>query len=111
MLARPAETPDAMKIRRRTVEHVFGTLKSWMGSTHFLTKNVATRQHRNEFACAGLQPEVDAEYIRCATLDPGDGGVISVLLNSLGFLGNSGQRKITMETIRVRLPIASLRKY
>lgn len=23
-----------MGIRRRTVEHVFGTLKSWMGSTH-----------------------------------------------------------------------------
>lgn len=24
----------------RTVEHVFGTLKSWMGSTHFLTKTL-----------------------------------------------------------------------
>ena len=37
--------PKAMAIRRRTVEHVFGTLKSWMGSTHFLTrtlKNVRT---------------------------------------------------------------------
>lgn len=37
--------PNAMGIRRRTVEHVFGTLKSWMGSTHFLTrtlKNVRT---------------------------------------------------------------------
>lgn len=40
MLARLAKTPDAMKIRRRTVEHVFGTLKSWMGSTHFLTKTL-----------------------------------------------------------------------
>ena len=30
--------PNAMGIRRRTVEHMFGTLKSWMGSTHFLTK-------------------------------------------------------------------------
>ena len=40
MLARLADTPDAMKIRRRTVEHVFGTLKSWMGSTHFLTKTL-----------------------------------------------------------------------
>ncbi len=29
--------PDAMTLRRRTVEHVFGTLKNWMGSTHFLT--------------------------------------------------------------------------
>jgi len=34
--------PDAMTLRRRTVEHVFGTLKHWMGSTHFLTK---TRAH------------------------------------------------------------------
>ena len=32
--------PDAMKIRRRTVEHVFGTLKYWMGSTHFLMKTL-----------------------------------------------------------------------
>jgi hypothetical protein len=32
--------PDAMKIRRATVEHPFGTLKSWMGSTHFLTKTL-----------------------------------------------------------------------
>jgi transposase len=37
--------PDSMRIRRQTVEHPFGTLKSWMGSTHFLTKtlkNVST---------------------------------------------------------------------
>ena len=27
-----------MKLRRQTVEHPFGTLKAWMGSTHFLTK-------------------------------------------------------------------------
>jgi hypothetical protein len=30
-----------MRIRRRTVEHVFGTLKHWMGSTHFLTRTFA----------------------------------------------------------------------
>lgn len=30
-----------MTIRRRTVEHVFGTFKSWMGYTHFLTKRLA----------------------------------------------------------------------
>jgi len=29
--------PDVMKLRRQTVEHPFGTLKAWMGSTHFLT--------------------------------------------------------------------------
>ena len=32
------EKPDAMRIRRSTVEHPFGTLKAWMGSTHFLTR-------------------------------------------------------------------------
>ncbi|CAG2160044.1 IS1182 family transposase ISBusp4 [Cupriavidus numazuensis] len=32
--------PDAMTLRRRTVEHVFGTLKHWMGSTHFLTRRI-----------------------------------------------------------------------
>jgi len=36
--ARLDRSPDAMRIRRSTVEHPFGTLKAWMGSTHFLTK-------------------------------------------------------------------------
>jgi hypothetical protein len=31
------EKPDAMQVRRSTVEHPFGTLKAWMGYTHFLT--------------------------------------------------------------------------
>ena len=29
-----------MAVRRQTVEHPFGTLKSWMGSTHFLTRTL-----------------------------------------------------------------------
>ena len=29
-----------MRIRRQTVEHPFGTLKSWMGATHFLTRTL-----------------------------------------------------------------------
>ena len=32
--------PDAMKVRRRTIEHVFGTMKHWMGSAHFLMKTL-----------------------------------------------------------------------
>ncbi|TNF04753.1 MAG: DDE transposase [Sphingomonadales bacterium] len=32
--------PEAMRIRRQTVEHPFGTLKSWMGSTHFQMKTL-----------------------------------------------------------------------
>ena len=31
---------DAMTLRRRTIEHVFGTLKHWMGTTHFLTRRL-----------------------------------------------------------------------
>ena len=29
-----------MRIRRSTVEHPYGTIKAWMGSTHFLTKGL-----------------------------------------------------------------------
>ena len=32
--------PKAMAIRACTVEHPYGTLKSWMGSTHFLMKQL-----------------------------------------------------------------------
>ena len=34
------QSPESMMIRRRTVEHVFGTLKSWMGYTQFLTRRL-----------------------------------------------------------------------
>jgi hypothetical protein len=40
MQARLNQLPDAMGIRRQTVEHPFGTIKSWMGSAHFLTKTL-----------------------------------------------------------------------
>ncbi len=29
-----------MRLRRATVEHPFGTIKSWMGSTHFSMKTL-----------------------------------------------------------------------
>lgn len=32
--------PAASRVRRSTVEHTFGTLKAWMGATHFLTKTL-----------------------------------------------------------------------
>lgn len=40
MQIRLDKAPDSMRIRRQTVEHPFGTLKAWMGSTHFLTKTL-----------------------------------------------------------------------
>jgi hypothetical protein len=38
--ARPDENPDAMRTRRETVEHPFGTLRMRMGATHFLMKTM-----------------------------------------------------------------------
>jgi transposase len=38
--ARLDKRPDAMSTRRATVEHPFGTLKSWMGATHFQMKTL-----------------------------------------------------------------------
>ncbi|MFT7525010.1 MAG: hypothetical protein ACI9LY_000142 [Arenicella sp.] len=37
--------PEAMLVRKQKVEHPFGTIKSWMGATHFqmkTLKNVGT---------------------------------------------------------------------
>ena len=38
--ARLDSKPDVMRVRRATVEHPFGTIKSWMGSTHFSMKTL-----------------------------------------------------------------------
>ena len=38
--ARLDQDPDAMRLRRQTAEHPFGTLKLWMGYTHFLTRSL-----------------------------------------------------------------------
>jgi len=36
--------PDAMRQRKRLVEHPYGTIKHWMGSTHFLMKRLSNVQ-------------------------------------------------------------------
>ena len=40
MQARLDADPQAMRRRRETVEHPFGTLKARMGATHFLMKTL-----------------------------------------------------------------------
>jgi len=40
MQTRLDQAPEMMRIRRQTVEHPFGTLKAWMGATHFLTRTL-----------------------------------------------------------------------
>ena len=46
------EKPEAMRIRRETVEHPFGTIKARMGATHFLMKRL--KNVRTEMALAVL---------------------------------------------------------
>jgi transposase len=65
------QAPDAMRVRRQTVEHPFGTLKAWMGSTHFLTrtlKKVSTEMSlhvlaynlKRVIAILGVEPLMEA---------------------------------------------------
>jgi hypothetical protein len=51
--ARLDHNPDAMRVRRSTVERPFGTIKCWMGATHFLMTTlpkVATEMALNVLA-------------------------------------------------------------
>ena len=40
MQERLDRAPKTMRIRRQTVEHPFGTIKAWMGATHFRTRTL-----------------------------------------------------------------------
>ena len=40
MQERLDRAPETMRIRRQTAEHPFGTIKAWMGATHFLTRTL-----------------------------------------------------------------------
>jgi hypothetical protein len=51
--ARLDRDPDRMRVRRRTAEHPFGTIKAWMGATHFQMRTlpkVATEMALNVLA-------------------------------------------------------------
>src|SRR5476651_1184646 len=63
--------PDAMRIRRATVEHPFGTLKAWMGATHLKTRtldkvrtemslHVLAYNLKRVIAILGIQPLMQA---------------------------------------------------
>ncbi|WP_244627736.1 transposase, partial [Microvirga tunisiensis] len=40
MQERLDRAPATARLRRQTVEHPFGTIKAWMGATHFLTRTL-----------------------------------------------------------------------
>jgi len=53
MLERLDNAPETPVLRKQTVEHPFGTIKMWMGATHFLTrqfKNVSTEMNLHVLA-------------------------------------------------------------
>ena len=65
-----------MLIRRQTVEHPFGTLKSWMGSAHFLTKTLEKVRTEMSFHVLAYNRENDPD-LRRRTAPRGDAGVIA----------------------------------
>ncbi len=71
MATRLEREPERMRTRRETVEHPFGTIKSWMGSTHFQMKtlkhvstemslHVLAYNFKRVLAILGVQPLLQA---------------------------------------------------
>jgi hypothetical protein len=95
--ARLEQCPDAMRWRRSTAEHPFGTLKAWMGWTHFLTKTqdrVATEMSLHVLAynlkrminLKGVAFLIDAirELVALLRQQPPFQRLIAVLMNPSG---------------------------
>ena len=40
MQERLDRAPETARLQRQTVEHPLGTIKAWMGATHFLTRTL-----------------------------------------------------------------------
>ena len=70
--ARLDRNPDKMRERRQTVEHPFGTIKSWMGATHFQMK---TLQHVG----TEMALHVLAYNMKRVMRIPGVGGLIEAI--------------------------------
>ena len=71
------QNPQAMRVRRETVEHPFATLKMRMGATHFLMKTVAQCRDRNGAERTRLQPHARDEHRRHQAAPGGNPGVKS----------------------------------
>jgi Transposase DDE domain len=69
--------PEAMGVRRQTVEHPFGTLKAWMGATHFLTRTLDKVRTEMSLHVLAYNPEANDNDLRCGTADGGDPDLIA----------------------------------
>ena len=72
MQSRLDQTPDAMRVRRCTVEHPYGTIKKWMGWTDFQTKGL-------ERVKTEMSPHVLAYNLKRMMAILGFGGLMGVL--------------------------------
>jgi hypothetical protein len=70
MQARLDHMPEAMTIRRQTVEHPFGTLKGLDGQHPLPDPDPRKRQNRDEPAGAGLQYEDMKRMINIFGVNP-----------------------------------------
>jgi hypothetical protein len=75
--ARLDRNPDKMRLRRQPVEHPFGRIKSWMGSTHFQMKTLKQRKHRNGATRSGLQHETGDAHSGRWRIDGSNPGIRS----------------------------------
>ena len=71
MEERLERAPRTMRIRRQTAEHPFGTIKAWMGATHFrlrtlekvgteMSLHVLAYNLKRMIAILGAQPLIHA---------------------------------------------------
>ena len=71
MQERLERAPETMRIRRQTAEHPFGTIKAWMGATHFrlrtlekvsaeMSLHVLAYNLKRMIAVFGVQPLIQA---------------------------------------------------
>jgi transposase len=107
MQTRLDQTPESMRIRRQTVEHPFGTLKAWMGATHFLTRTlerVSTEMSLHVLAynlkrvmkILGIRGLIEA--IRACGLELRS--IWRLLLPLLSFLGTSPEKTMLGPKVR-----------
>ena len=87
--ARLDHHPEKMTVRRSTAEHPFGTIKCWMGWTHFLTMTTAESLNRDGTQCARLQHEArDGDHGRGGA-DRGGTRIKDGRLNTVVWNGSS----------------------
>jgi hypothetical protein len=74
--ARLYRNPAKMRERRQTVEHPFGTIKSWMGATHFQMKTLKNVGTNDDITNMDADPEFDP-FVLCPGLQHEEGGTRS----------------------------------